>query len=126
MADVTVYWHTPGLKIVIPSNPRDTKGLLKTAIRDNNPVIFCTHEKLMDIKGEVPDEEYTIPFGVAEIKRQGTDITVVATSHMVTLSLAAAEELKKTKNISIEVIDPRTLEPFDIDTVVASVCSAST
>jgi pyruvate/2-oxoglutarate/acetoin dehydrogenase E1 component len=115
----SVFWHTSGLKVVIPADPYSAKGLLKTAIRDNNPVIFFYHKRLLGLKGDVPEEEYSVPFGVADIKRQGTDVTVVAVSNMVQLSLQVAEELKD--KVSVEVIDPRTLEPFDIDTIVESV-----
>ena len=114
-------WHAPGLKIAIPSTPYDAKGLLKTAIRDNNPVIYFEHKALMGTTGEVPEEEYTIPFGVADIKREGKDVTIVATAFMVQMSLGVADRLQKEKGISVEVIDPRTLEPLDIDTIVASV-----
>lgn len=111
--------HSPGLKVVVPANPYDAKGLLKTAIRDNNPVVFLFHKGLLGLQGEVPEEEYTVPFGVADIKRAGTDVTVVATSFMVFWAMAAAEELKD--KISVEVIDPRTLEPFDLESVIKSV-----
>jgi pyruvate/2-oxoglutarate/acetoin dehydrogenase E1 component len=113
-------WHRPGLKIAMPSTPYDAKGLLKTAIRDNNPVVYFLHKNLLQTKGEVPEKEYTIPFGVADIKRVGDDVTVVATGYMVKMALDVASELQE-KGISVEVVDPRTLEPFDIDTVVASV-----
>jgi pyruvate dehydrogenase E1 component beta subunit len=112
--------HTPGLKIAIPSTPYDAKGLLKTAIRDNNPVIYFYHKMLQGEVGEVPEEEYTIPFGVADVKREGKDVTVVATGFMVKMSLEVAGQLQE-KGISMEVIDPRTLEPLDIETIVASV-----
>jgi pyruvate dehydrogenase E1 component beta subunit len=121
MSNVTAFWHTPGLKVVVPSTPCDAKGLMKTAIRDNNPVIFCPHEMLQRTTGDVPEEEYAIPFGMADIKRIGKDVTVVATGYMVKLCLEVAEELQKTKGISVEVLDPRTLEPFDIETVINSV-----
>ncbi len=111
--------HKPGLKLVVPSDPYSAKGLLKTAIRDDNPVVFFYHKRLLGLQGEIPEEEYTIPFGVADIKREGTDVTVVATSYMVQLSLQVAEEMKD--KVSIEVVDPRTLEPLDIDTIVESV-----
>lgn len=115
---LALYWHSPGLKIAAPTTPYDAKGLLKTAVRDDNPVIFFTH-KLGD-SGPVPEDEYLVPFGVAEIRRAGADVTVVATSYMVTLALQAAENLAS-QEIDVEVIDPRTLEPLDIDTIVASV-----
>ena len=113
----------PGLKIVLPSNAYDAKGLLKTAIRDDNPVMFFEHKFLMwaGPKSDVPEEEYLIPFGQAEIKREGKDITVVATAAMVTRALNAAETLQKEKGISLEVIDPRTIVPFDKETVLNSV-----
>ncbi len=113
----------PGLKIVIPSNAHDAKGLLKTAIRDDNPVIFLEHKLLMwgGPKSEAPDGEYLIPFGQAEVKREGSDVTVVATAYMVHRALNAAEKLKQEKGISLEIIDPRTIVPFDKQTVLNSV-----
>jgi len=104
--------HVPGLKVAIPSTPYDAKGLLKTAIRDDNPVVFFEDKLSYKLKGPVPAEEYTIPFGVADIKRQGQDITIVATSSMVQVALAAAELLAGV-GISAEVIDPRTTFPLD-------------
>ncbi len=98
----------------------DVKGLLKTAIRDDNPVVFIEHKMIYLIKGEVPEEEYTIPFGEADIKREGSDITIVAYSNMLFKSLEAAKELEK-EGISCEVVDPRTLVPLDIDTIIDSV-----
>jgi acetoin:2,6-dichlorophenolindophenol oxidoreductase subunit beta len=112
--------HIPGLKVVQPATPYDAKGLFKAALEDNNPVIFFEHKLLYGVKGEVPEEPYTIPLGEADIKREGTDVTVVATSIMVQRALKAAEELAK-EGISVEVIDPRTLVPLDIDTIVESV-----
>ena len=111
-----------GLKIVVPSTPYDVKGLVKTAIRDDNPVIILTHKKMLTggVSGEIPDEEYTIPFGKADIKRKGSDVTVVATLLMVHRALSAAEKLAK-EGISIEVVDPRTLMPLDEDTILKSV-----
>lgn len=113
----------PGLKIVLPSNAHDAKGLLKTAIRDDNPVIFLEHKLLMwgGPKSEVPDEEYLIPFGQAEVNREGSDVTVVATAYMVHRALNAAEKLQQEKGISLEIIDPRTIVPFDKQTVLNSV-----
>jgi pyruvate/2-oxoglutarate/acetoin dehydrogenase E1 component len=111
--------HVPGLKVVLPSTPYDAKGLLKTAIRDDNPVIFFEDKMMYQLKGPVPDAEYTIPFGVADIKRPGLDITIVATSSMVQIALAAAELLEKL-DISAEVVDPRTTFPLDKDTLIAS------
>jgi pyruvate dehydrogenase E1 component beta subunit len=115
----SVVLHNPGLKLAVPSTPYDAKGLLKTAIRDNNPVVFFYHKRLLGARGEVPEEEYTIPLGVADVKREGKDVTVVATSAMVQLALGVAEELAG--SVSVEVVDPRTLEPLDIDTIVSSV-----
>ena len=112
--------HTPGLKVVVPSTPYDAKGLLKTAIRDNNPVCYMEHKRLYTVKGPVPDEDYAIPFGVADVKKEGNDVTLVATGLMVRWSLSVAEELEK-QGISVEVIDPRTLEPLDMDTILKSV-----
>ena len=117
----SIIMHTPGLKFAIPSTPYDAKGLLKTAIRDNNPVVYLEHKLLLGTTGEVPEEEYTIPLGVADIKREGKDVTVVATGYMVPMALNIAEQLQKEKGVSVEVIDPRTLEPLDIDTIVDSV-----
>ncbi len=111
--------NNPGLKLVLPVTPYDAKGLMKTAIRDNNPVIYFYHKKLMMESGEVPEEEYLIPFGKADIKREGDDITVVATSYMCKLVLDIAKELEG--KVSIEVIDPMTLEPLDIDAIIESV-----
>ncbi|MBI4776855.1 MAG: alpha-ketoacid dehydrogenase subunit beta [Deltaproteobacteria bacterium] len=114
-------WRTPGLKIAIPSNPYDAKGLLKTAIRDDNPVVFLEHKNLMGMEGPVPEETYTVPFGKAEIKREGTDVTIVATGYLVSVTLQVANLLQKEKGVNVEVIDPRTLEPLDLDTILASV-----
>lgn len=114
------FMHVPGLKIVMPSTPYDAKGLLKTAIRDNNPVMFFEHKLLYSIKGSVPEEEYMIPLGVADVKREGEDVTIFATLYMVQKSLAAAEELSK-QGISAEVVDPRTLVPLDKQAIVNSV-----
>lgn len=111
--------HIPGLKVVLPSTPYDAKGLLKTAIRDNNPVVFFEDKMMYQLKGPVPEEDYTIPFGVADIKRVGTDITLVATSSMVQIALAAAEILEKI-GISAEVVDPRTTVPLDTATLIES------
>lgn len=116
----SMYMNIPGLKLIIPSTPYDVKGLLKTAIRDNNPVISFEHTDLEQMKGEVPEQEYTIPFGQAAVKREGKDITVVALAKMVHKTLAAAEELQK-EGISMEVIDPRTLVPMDRQAIVTSV-----
>jgi len=114
------FMHVPGLQVVVPSTPYDAKGLLKTAIRNDNPVIFCEHKLLYPITGPVPDEEYTLPFGVADIKREGNDVTIVATLYMVHKALKAAEELEK-DGISVEIVDPRTLVPLDKETIINSV-----
>lgn len=116
----SMFMHVPGLKIVAPSTPYDAKGLLKTAIRDDNPVLFFEASNLNALRGPVPEEEYTIPFGVADIKREGTDVTVVAISRMVHNALAAAEALAE-DGISVEVVDPRTLVPMDTETIRSSV-----
>ncbi len=111
--------HIPGLKVALPSTPYDAKGLLKSAIRDDNPVVFFEDKMMYTLRGPVPEEEYTIPLGSAEVKRPGTDITVVATSSMVQVALAAAEALAA-EGISAEVVDPRTTVPLDRETLVAS------
>lgn len=111
--------NNPGLKLVLPSTPYDAKGLMKAAIRDNNPVLYFFHKKLMGMKQHVPEEDYIIPLGEAEIKRKGNDVTVVATSYMVHLALEAAEKLSE--KISVEVIDPRSLEPLDMGTIIESI-----
>jgi len=116
-----VAMHTPGLKVVLPSNPSDAKGLLKTAIRDPNPVLFFEHKGLYRVKGEVPDgEEHLVPFGQAAIVRGGRDLTVVATGLMVGRALEAADRLAA-DGIELEVIDPRTIVPLDMETIVSSV-----
>ena len=115
------YAYFPGLKVVMPSTPADAKGLLKSAIRDDDPVILIEQERMYGMKDEVPeDKDFTIPLGVADVKREGTDATIVARSLMVPTALKAAEELAK-EGISCEVIDPRTIRPLDIETIVASV-----
>jgi pyruvate dehydrogenase E1 component beta subunit len=114
------FMHTPGLKIAFPTTAYDAKGLLKTAVRDNNPVIFLEHILHYGKKGEVPEEDYFIPFGEAIVRREGSDVTIVAFGYMVDLSLAAAEELEE-EGVNVEVIDPRTLEPLDLDTILESV-----
>jgi pyruvate dehydrogenase E1 component beta subunit len=111
--------HIPGLKVVLPSTPADAKGLLKTAIRDDNPVVFFEDKMMFATKGLVPDGEYTIPFGVADVKREGEDLTLIATSSMVYVALEAAELLAG-EGISAEVVDPRTLVPLDRATLAAS------
>ena len=112
--------HVPGLKVVMPSTPYDAKGLLISAIRDDNPVIFVEQKLLYRTKGPVPEEPYTVPLSVAEVKRAGRDITIVAIGVMVTRSLAAAEKLAK-EGIEAEVVDPRTLKPYDAETITQSV-----
>jgi len=114
------FMHIPGLKVVVPSTPKDAVGLLRTAFSDCNPIIFFEHKKLYPIKGEVPVEMYTIPFGKADIKKEGKDVTIIATLYMVHLSLKAAEELSKI-GIDAEVVDPRTLVPLDEETILNSV-----
>jgi len=114
------FMHTPGLHVAVPSTPYDAKGLLKTAIRGSNPVFFVEHKLLYPVKGKIPEEEYAVPFGVADVKREGEDVTVFATLYMVHKALAAAEQLSK-QGISAEVVDPRTLAPLDKKTLVNSV-----
>jgi pyruvate dehydrogenase E1 component beta subunit len=114
------FTHTPGLKIVMPSTATDAKGLLRTALNDSNPVLFFEHKNLYHIKEEVPDDDYTIPFGKANIKRQGKDLTIIATSYMVKMSLDAAVILAQ-EGIEAEVVDPRTLVPLDEETLINSV-----
>jgi len=114
------YANTPGLKVVVPYTPADAKGLLKSAIRDNDPVIFMESEVMYGDKGEVPSEEYLIPLGKADIKRAGTDVTIVSFGKIMKVALAAAAELEK-EGISVEVVDLRTVRPIDYDTVVESV-----
>jgi pyruvate dehydrogenase E1 component beta subunit len=116
----SILMHIPGIKVIAPSTAYDAKGLLISAIRDPNPVMFVEHKLLYKTKGEVPTEEYTIPIGVADIKRVGKDLTVVASSVMVPRSLAVAERLSK-DGIDVEVIDPRSLRPLDSETIIQSV-----
>jgi acetoin:2,6-dichlorophenolindophenol oxidoreductase subunit beta len=111
--------HVPGLKVVMPSTPYDAKGLLKSAIRDENPVVFFEDKMMYKLKGPVPAEDYTIPFGVADVKREGEDITLVATSSMVQVALEAADLLDAI-GISAEVIDPRTMWPLDEQALIES------
>ncbi|HBR56793.1 MAG TPA: hypothetical protein DEA22_04895, partial [Blastocatellia bacterium] len=116
------YANFPGLKVIMPSTPADAKGLLKSAIRDDNPVLFLEQERMYGIKGEVPeDDDFTIPIGVADIKREGGDCTLVARSMTVPLAMQAAEQVQNELDVSVEVIDPRTIKPLDIDTIIASV-----
>jgi len=112
--------HVPGLKVAMPASPYDAKGLIVSAIRDDNPVVFLEHKLLYGVEGEVPDDLYTVEFGKAEIKRQGEDVTIVATSKMVYTALDAAGKLAE-DGIGAEVIDPRTIVPLDIDTIIDSV-----
>jgi len=112
--------HVPGLKVVMPTTPYDVKGLLVSSIRDDNPVVFIEHKLLYKTKGDVPEELYEIPLGKADVKREGKDLTIVATAIMVQRSLQAAEELAK-EGLDIEVVDPRTLRPLDTETIVNSV-----
>ena len=112
--------NVPGLIVVMPSTPYDVKGLLKSAVRDDNPVVFIEHKALYFTKGEVPEEEYLVPLGVADVKREGKDVTIIATSWMVLHALKAAERLAQ-EGISCEVVDPRTLWPLDKETLVKSV-----
>jgi acetoin:2,6-dichlorophenolindophenol oxidoreductase subunit beta len=112
-------WNNPGLEIVLPSSPRDVKGLLKTAVATDNPTIFVDHVRLLDMRGEIPESDPPIPFGVADVKRKGSDVTVVATSYMVQRCLKVAAQLAE--RIDVEVVDPRTLVPFDLATILSSV-----
>jgi pyruvate dehydrogenase E1 component beta subunit len=117
-----MYANFPGLKVVMPSTAADAKGLLKSSIRDDNPVIFMEQERMYGLKSEVPEnEDFTIPLGVADIKREGTDCTIVARSMTVPLALQAAEQIQKDFDVSVEVIDPRTIKPLDIETIANSV-----
>lgn len=118
-----IFAHFPGLKVVCPATPYDAKGLLKSAIRDDNPVVFLEHKLLYFTRGEAPaaDEEYTIPIGKADVKRKGSDLTIATFSYCVLQALEAAEELSETHGIEVEVVDLRSVEPLDIDTVLASV-----
>jgi acetoin:2,6-dichlorophenolindophenol oxidoreductase subunit beta len=113
-----IFTHIPGLKVVLPSNPYDAKGLLIAAIRDDDPVIFLEHKVLYTLEGDVPDESYTIPFGEASIVREGDDVTVVALGRMVQLAEQAADALG---DVSVEIVDPRTTSPLDLDTILESV-----
>ena len=114
------FMHVPGLKVVMPSTPADAKGLLISAIRDDNPVVFLEHKLLYATEGEVPEGEYTVPLGKADVKRKGEDVTVVATAAMVPKAMAVAESLAA-EGIGVEVVDPRTLLPLDEETILASV-----
>ena len=116
----SIFAHIPGLKVVLPSTPAEAKGLLIQSIRDNDPVIFMEHKALYAMKGEVPEESYTIPFGQANIVREGKDVTIVALGRMVHMATQAATSLAKAK-VECEVIDPRTISPLDTDTIIKSV-----
>jgi pyruvate dehydrogenase E1 component beta subunit len=117
-----MFLHVPGLLVAVPATPADAKGLLKTAIRDENPVIFIEHESLYGMKGEVEDgEEVTVDFGHARVAREGTDVTIVGVSRMALTAERAAETLAKEHDVEAEVIDPRTLRPLDLDTILESV-----
>jgi len=116
--------HIPGLKVVSPSTPADAKGLLKSSIRDNNPVVFFEDRMTYNQKGEVPKGDFTVPLGVADVKRKGQDVTIIAVSRMVSVALAAADELEE-MGISAEVVDPRTIAPLDTSTLVKSVKKTS-
>ena len=111
--------HVPGLKVCVPSTPADAKGLLKSAIRDDNPVVIFEDKMMYTVKGLVPDGEHVVPIGLADVKREGEDVTIIATSSMVQVALAAAEELERDR-VSVEVVDPRTIAPLDRATLVAS------
>lgn len=113
--------NVPGLKVVAPSNPYDVKGIVKSAIRDDNPVIVVKHKFILSMKGMVPEEEFVVPLGKSFVKREGSDVTVVAISHAVNLALQAAEKLQKEDGISVEVIDPLTLSPLDKEPILESV-----
>jgi pyruvate dehydrogenase E1 component beta subunit len=115
-----MFMNLAGLKLILPSTPYDMKGLLKSAVRDDNPVISFESSRLMGLRGDIPEEEYIVPLGKADIKRAGNDVTVVALAWMVHEALAAAESLQQ-EGISVEVIDPRTLVPLDAETIRASV-----
>ncbi len=118
------FTHVPGLKTVSPSTPFDAKGLLIEAIRDPNPVIFIGHKRLLPMKGEVPEEEYSIPLGVADVKKEGTDVTVVSTSFTLHMVVEVANQLEQ-EGISVEIVDPRTLYPLDKETILNSVRKTS-
>ena len=117
----SMWMHLAGLKIILPATPADAKGLLKSAIRDNNPVVSFECSRLNAVAGPVPDGDHLVPLGVAEVKRKGTDVTLVALAYYVQEALAVAEELAAGQGISVEVIDPRTLVPLDVETIRASV-----
>jgi pyruvate dehydrogenase E1 component beta subunit len=115
------YAHVPGLKVAAPATPYDAKGLLKTAIRDDNPVVFLEGEMLYNVKGEVPDDEYTIPLGEADVKREGDGVTIICHSKTVAVALKAADQLAQDHDVDADVVDLRTLRPLDLETVLTSV-----
>jgi pyruvate/2-oxoglutarate/acetoin dehydrogenase E1 component len=115
-----LFWSAPGLYVLTPATPEDAKGLLKSAIRDDNPVLFLAHKALGNTRGEVPDGDYLVPLGKADIKREGSDVTVIAWSRLVLEALEAAEQLAQ-EGISVEVVDPRGIRPLDTETILASV-----
>jgi pyruvate/2-oxoglutarate/acetoin dehydrogenase E1 component len=115
-----IFTHIPGLKVAVPSSPYEAKGLLIQSIRDDDPVIFCEHKAMYDTTGEVPEESYTIPFGEANLAREGGDVTIVAIGRMVSVAMEAADELAGS-GIEAEVIDPRTTSPLDTETILESV-----
>ena len=119
-----LFMHIPGLKVVMPSTPYDAKGLLISSIRDDNPIVFLEHKGLYFTEGEVPEDTYSIPLGLADLKREGEDVTIVSTGKMVLTALSAAEKLED-EGISVEIIDPRTLLPLDEETILESVKKTS-
>lgn len=119
------FMHVPGLKVVMPSTPYDAKGLLKSSIRDDNPVIFMAHKSLLSLKGEVPSKDFTVPLGTADIKRDGSDVTIISAGMMVHTSLKAAARLAEEDGLSVEVLDLRTLSPLDKDAIIKSVSKTS-
>jgi pyruvate dehydrogenase E1 component beta subunit len=116
----SIYAHVPGLKVITPSNPYDAKGLLKSAIRDDDPIVFMESEKMYGDKGEVPDSEYLVPIGKADVKKEGSDVTIVSFGKIMKVALQAAEELEK-EGVSAEVIDLRTIRPLDYETIIQSI-----
>lgn len=120
MSPQAMYWNVPGLEIVLPASPRDAKGLIASAIRSDNPTMVFTHDLLIGLEGDVPEEDFEIPFGQADIKRKGRDVTLVATSYTVQVALQSAEMLAR-EGVDVEVIDPRTLVPLDRQTILDSV-----
>src|SRR5579872_2687146 len=113
--------HVPGLKVVAPSTPADAKGMLRTAVRDNNPVIFLENLALYNVKGEVPDDDYTVPFGKAKVSKEGTDLTVISYSRMAAVALDVARRLEQENKLNVEVVDLRSLRPLDRETIIKSV-----